>query len=535
MPTSPSIEISIPPGGALRSDPKISLADFLASAGHPLNTRCSRRGLCRGCAVVAEEGSFFEKEIRRTVEPGQPREILACLCRPDPASALRLTIPPRSLLSHPPVVVSDFRTGVSAGCDPIFDRWNELPFGVAVDIGTTTVALLLAELGSGRILARASALNAQVRHGDNVLTRIYLCQQDKSWIGKLHRAFWHDTFLPLFEDILQTAGVAREKVAGIVIAGNTTMLHLAAGVDPTLLGRVPFTPSFLGQRVLGPEIGGYETILLPGISAYIGADIAAGAICCASTYSGAPCLLVDVGTNGEILLSGPHGILACATAAGPAFEGCGLTCGMRAANGVVGKIRLGSSPFSASIEAIGGCAEAHGITGSAYVDFLAEGRGAGLLEENGRFSRDFVDSHPSWFCREKSGLSFLLDPGQPHLRISEVDVALLLQAKAAIAAGVLTLLERQRIQPKDIGRVYLAGGFGLHLSVPHAIACGLLPGFQADQIEPVGNTSLGGAYLAMLDRTLAGEMDALRTGVESIELNLDPGFEDRYLDHLALP
>ena len=116
-----------------------------------------------------------------------------------------------------------------------------------------------------------------------------------------------------------------------------------------------------------------------------------------------------------------------------------------------------------------------------------------------------------------------------------MDVALLLQAKAAIAAGVLTLLELQGLKPEDVGRVYLAGGFGLHLSVPHAIACGLLPGFRADQIEPVGNTSLGGAYLAMLDRTLAVEMDAFRTSVESIELNLDPGFEDRYLDHLALP
>ena len=526
------IEISIPAGGG---DPLLSLADFLATAGHPLNTRCGRRGLCRGCAVTVEKGTFFEGENLCSVASGQPREILACLCRRDPAASLRLTIPPRSLLSHPPVVVSDFRTSVPAGCDPIFSRWNELPFGVAVDIGTTTVAILLAELGSGRILARASALNAQVCHGDNVLTRIFLCQQDKSWIAKLQRAFWHDTFRPLFEEVLKKSGVGRGQVAGIVVAGNTTMLHLAAGEDPTSLGTVPFTPRFLGQRVLGPEIAGYETVLLPGLSAYVGADIAAGAICCASSYAERPCLLVDVGTNGEILLSGPRGRLACATAAGPAFEGCGLTCGMRAAAGVVEKIRFAASPFSAGLEIIGSGDTPHGITGSAYVDFLAEGRGAGLLEENGRFSGDFVNAHPGWFFREEKGLSFLLRPEHPHLRISEVDVALLLQAKAAIAAGVLTLLERQGLQPRDIDRVFLAGGFGLHLSVPHAIACGLLPGFRADQIEPVGNTALGGTYLAMLDRTLAAEMDALRTGVESIELNLDPGFENRYLDHLALP
>ena len=528
-----SIQVSIPAEG--QPDPGLRLSDSLASAGHPLNTRCSHRGLCCGCAVVVEEGTFFDGENICSVELGRPREILACLCRAVSDSGIRLAIPPRSLLSHPPVVVSDFRTGVPAGCDPIFSRWNELPLGVAVDIGTTTVAILLAELGSGQILARASALNAQVRHGDNVLTRIYLCQQDKSWIDKLHRSFWIDTFRPLFEDVLIKAGAGREQVAGIVVSGNTTMLHLAAGEDPTSLGTVPFTPLFLGQCVLGPEISGFETVLLPGISAYVGADISAGAICCASTYGERPCLLVDVGTNGEILLSGPRGHLACATAAGPAFEGCGLTCGMRAADGVVGKIRFGTDPFAVSLDTIGAVDVPHGITGSAYVDFLAEGRGIGLLEENGRFSTEFVSAHPDWFSREEKGLSFLLRPEHPHLRISEVDVALLLQAKAAIAAGVLTLLEMQGLQPSDIDRVYLAGGFGLHLSVPHAIACGLLPGFRADQIEPVGNTSLGGTYLAMLDRTLADEMDALRTGVESIELNRDPGFEDRYLDHLALP
>ena len=534
MTASSHIEISIPAGEG-GCAPGHSLADFLAAAGHPLNTRCSSRGLCRGCSVVVEEGAFFDGTNDCIVEPGQPSETLACLCRPDPATLFRIRIPPKSLLSHPPVVVSEFRTGVSAGCDPIFSHWNDVPLGVAVDIGTTTVALLLAELGSGRILARASALNAQVRHGDNVLTRIYLCQQDKAWIGKLHRAFWNDTFQPLFEEVLKTAGVGREQIAGIVIAGNTTMLHLAAGVDPTSMGMVPFTPLFIGQRMLEREIAGFETVLLPGISAYVGADIAAGAVCCASAYEEAPCLLVDVGTNGEILLTGPRGRLACATAAGPAFEGCGLTCGMRAADGVVGKIHLRLAPFEADFDIIGSGVAAHGITGSAYIDFLAEGRAAGLLEENGRFSKDFVNAHPEWFSREEHGLSFLLQPELPHLRISEVDVALLLQAKAAIAAGVLTLLELQGLKPEDVGRVYLAGGFGLHLSVPHAIACGLLPGFRADQIEPVGNTSLGGAYLAMLDRTLAVEMDAFRTSVESIELNLDPGFEDRYLDHLALP
>jgi uncharacterized 2Fe-2S/4Fe-4S cluster protein (DUF4445 family) len=325
-----------------------------------------------------------------------------------------------------------------------------------------------------------------------------------------------------------------------VVAGNTTMLHLACGVDPTPMGSVPFTPAFLEQR-RGPgnEFGlpvNWTVIFLPGISAYVGADISAGAVCCGTRYGNRPRLLVDVGTNGEMLLSGPKGLFACATAAGPAFEGCGLLCGMRAARGVVARIECEREPFETHLEIIGGWDGApHGITGSAYVDFLAEGRQIGLLDENGRFDREFLAAHPDRFRREENGWSLLLAPAHPHLRIGEVDVALLLQAKAAIAAGIEILLALQGIPASEVGRLHLAGGFGLHLSVPHAIACGLLPGFRTDQVSAVGNTSLGGAYLAMLDRSLAAEMNDLREQVRTIELNLDPRFEDHYLDHLSLP
>ena len=499
-----------------------TLAEILASSGFPLNTRCSQRGLCRGCHVISKG------------EP--PQDLLACQHRLSAGEMLRLAVPGRSLLSHPPSVVSDFQTGVPVGSDPIFTGSGTL--GVAVDIGTTTVAMLLSNLASGEVLAKSTSLNSQVSRGDNVLTRIHLCQTDKANIGHLRDDFWQKTFHPLLRDLFKQSGSTLADVAGVMVAGNTTMLHLACGEDPTPLGMVPFTPAFLDQREFRGDMFGLpretRVIFLPGISAYVGADISAGAACCGVRYGDDPQLLVDVGTNGEILLCGPKGNIACATAAGPAFEGCGLLCGMRAARGVVGKISLRGDPFGADFETIGGpCDSPHGITGSAYVDFLAEGRRVGLLQENGRFNRSIVESNPAHFHQENDGLSFLLSPVLPDLRIGEVDVALLLQAKAAIAAGIETLLELHGLTASDVGRLFLAGGFGLHLSIPNAIACGLLPGFTADQISAVGNTSLGGAYLAMLDRSLAAEMADL--DAETIELNLDPGFEDRYLDHLALP
>lgn len=520
-----SAAIEVESGGRLRhlvaDGLERTLADILESAGYPLNTRCSQRGLCRGCHVI--------------LQGDPPQDLLACQHHVGAGDSIRIAIPGRSLLSHPPSVVSDFQTGVPVGSDPIFTEPGTL--GVALDIGTTTVAMLLAELDSGKVLAKATALNAQVSRGDNVLTRIHLCQTDKANIGLLNDDFWKKTFHPLLKELFKQSGSTAADVAGVVVAGNTTMLHLACGVDPTPLGMVPFTPAFLDQREFAGDMFGLpreaRVIFLPGISAYVGADISAGAACCGVRYGDGPQLLVDVGTNGEILLCGPKGNLSCATAAGPAFEGCGLLCGMRAAQGVVGKITLQADPFGVGFETIGGpCDSPHGITGSAYVDFLAEGRRAGLLQENGRFNRSLVDACPAHFRQEENGLSFLLAPGLPDLRIGEVDVALLLQAKAAIAAGIGTLLNLQGLPASAIGRLFLAGGFGLHLSIPNAIACGLLPGFTEKQISAVGNTSLGGAYLAMLDRSLAAEMADL--DAKTIELNLDPGFEDLYLDHLSL-
>ena len=504
-------------------DGSSTLAELLAEAGLPLNTRCSQRGLCRGCHVLTMEKT--------------PRELLACQYHLGEAESLEISIPGRSLLSHPPAVVSDFQTGVPVGDDPIFETAERL--GIAVDIGTTTVATMLVELSTGKVLACATALNAQVSLGDNVLTRIHLCQEDKSNIARLQKSFWQETFQPLLRELFKQSGASMADVAGFVVAGNTTMLHLACGVDPTPMGHVPFKPAFLEQRLFrGAETGlpvGKAAIMLSGLSAYVGADISAGAVCCGLGYGEAPLFLVDVGTNGEMLLSGPNRMLACATAAGPAFEGCGLLCGMRAAQGVVSKIQWEGEALATRIEIIGGReVTPHGITGSAYVDFLAEGRRMGLLGENGRFDKSLVEKYPDRFKHEESGLSLLLEPEHPHLRIGEVDVALLLQAKAAIAAGIETLLVRQGMTASEVGCLYLAGGFGLHLSIPNAIACGLLPGFRADQVRAVGNTSLGGAYLCMLDRSLAAEMDDLRGRVETIELNLDPGFEDRYLDHLSL-
>jgi uncharacterized 2Fe-2S/4Fe-4S cluster protein (DUF4445 family) len=520
-----------------------SLADGLALNDLPLNTRCGQRGLCRGCEVELLEGSLVVNGV--TVNP--PATVKACCARFDGPVSIR--IPACSRIEHKPQVGETFEIAVPYAHQPLFPFVaGQHDTAFAVDVGTTTVVVLLVDLVSGEVLSRAGAFNEQIRFGDNVVTRIEAARKPES-LATMQRAIVMETIQPLLLRACGRAGRSLNRIAGGTIAGNTTMLHLLIGEDPTPLGVAPFTPRFIkGRKIsvreikftadgLAPET---PIQLLPGIAAYIGADITAGIYASGMVFDLAPSLLVDIGTNGEIVLQSGGKLSGCATAAGPAFEGCGLRCGTRAREGAVSDLNLKLNPFSLETEIIGNLplARANGLCGSAYVDFLATARSSGLLGVTGRFEKSAWENLPEQNRLTDDGeraLRIAEQNGHGNLRVSEVDVALLLQAKAAIGAGIEILLETAGIRAADLGRVYLAGGFGMHLNVAHAIAIGLLPGFREEQVRVVGNTSLAGALLALVDRTTLDEMENLRAQVEVVELNLVDGFEDRYIEHLMLP
>ena len=222
----------------------------------------------------------------------------------------------------------------------------------------------------------------------------------------------------------------------------------------------------------------------------------------------------------------------CATAAGPAFEGSGLMCGLRAGDGAISHIRLNGDPLSVEIEVIGPPrTKASGICGSAYVDFLAQARGTGLLGPSGRLQVGADRVQPGGHGNE---FQVARAQGKRPIVISDLDVARLLQAKAAIAAGMLILLKQIGLKASDVKTLYLAGGFGMHLNLDNAIACGLLPGFRPEQIQLVGNTSLAGAILCAMDSSALQEVSRIGREIEIVELNLDPEFEDTYIDQLTL-
>jgi uncharacterized 2Fe-2S/4Fe-4S cluster protein (DUF4445 family) len=476
-----------------------------------------------------------------TVTPAGGQPLRSCQMRVEEGGAASVSIPARSLLKHEPAIVSEFKINVPWAADPL-DPSARL--GVAVDIGTTTVALLLVELAGGKVLGGASAFNAQIRFGEDVLTRIQMCHGDPAAVEQLQKAVAVETIQPLLEEACSGAGVAVKDVGVMTVAANTTMQHLLAGVDPSPMGVHPFKPVFLEHRVyepaaLGLSFGGpsARVHLLPSPAAYVGADLAAGIVATGMLYDDGPTLLVDVGTNGEIIAKVGDRLIGCATAAGPAFEGAGLTSGSRGVKGAIERISLNANPFSVGLGIIGGGSKPIGICGSAYVDFLWEARRTGIVSESGRLTDSFIASAGAAVQSGEYGRKLQLHArgASGPVWISEVDVARLLQAKAAIAAGIQTLLRLLGTEASDVKTLHLAGGFGLHLSLGHAIGCGLLPGFRPEQIHVVGNTSLGGAFLALCDKSLLGEMQSASTRMEAIELNLQPGFEDAYIDQLMLP
>ncbi|MCX7801206.1 MAG: ASKHA domain-containing protein [Fimbriimonadales bacterium] len=506
-----------------------TLSAFLRRENRPLNTRCGEKGLCDACRV----------ELLRP--DGTWESVRACQLPLDGSRDLRVRVPQRSLLAYEPQVLEGYRVNVPVAHDPI--RGTGL--GVAVDVGTTTVVVQIVDFESGQALARASMFNRQMHFGDDVLTRINLCGMDGAMLAQMQRAVAHDTIRPLVLQALEECGRALSEVGAYAFAGNTTMLHLLAREDPSPMGVAPFTPRFLGHRVLraedlGLEPRNAEAHLLPGAAAYVGADLTGGVFASGLVYDEGPSLLVDVGTNGEIVFRHGDRLLGCATAAGPAFEGSGLTNGVRAGVGAISHLRLKDGTFEPELELIEPekFSKPLGLCGSAYVDFLAEGRRTGLLGPNGRWAPESLaaaagrmvptaDYGPAF--RVAQGL------GRSDIVVSLPDVASLLQAKAAIAAGILTLLDRTGVEPAQVRTLYLAGGFGMHLNLENAVRCGLLPGFRPEQVQLVGNTSLAGAHLALVDSSVLAELARIGSGMEVVELNLDPLFEDRYIDQLRLP
>jgi uncharacterized 2Fe-2S/4Fe-4S cluster protein (DUF4445 family) len=440
------------------------------------------------------------------------------------------------------VVVDDVLIDVEPG-----DTTERL-YGIAFDLGTTTVVATLLDLATGTPVAVASMLNKQQPFGADVITRISAIMMKPDALGEMTRLA-HDSLDELVGEVCAAGGVAREDVYEVAMAGNATMTHIVLGIDPEPLGVAPFIMSTrLFPEVLAAEVGvrvhpRARAVVFPSFGAYVGGDIVAGMLASGMDRDPRMRLFLDIGTNCELVLGNNERLLATAAPAGPAFEGAAIRCGMRAAPGAIEVVRL--TPESLELGVIGD-EEPMGLCGSGLVDVVAELVGLHLIDASGRFVADEEAAARAPGLAER-----LTNLGQErvfvvHWRgddrdvatsiyLSQRDVRELQFAKAAIATGWAILLEEAGVKVEDVSQVLLAGSFGSYLSPASAVRLGLVPKLPTLRILSAGNVAGEGAKMALLSmRERAGAM-ALLEEVEYVELSDRSDFNDRFVDQLAFP
>jgi uncharacterized 2Fe-2S/4Fe-4S cluster protein (DUF4445 family) len=410
-------------------------------------------------------------------------------------------------------------------------------YGVAFDLGTTTVVGTLMNLRTGMAEAVRSTLNGQAPFGADVISRISHGMQGDEAKAELREAIQR-TMNTVLQELYDAAGVARERVYETVVVGNATMLHLLLGIDATPISMMPFTPAFreplyLAAREVGLDIhpGGYVQTL-PVIGAYVGADIVAGVIATGLAREEKLRVFVDVGTNGEIVLGSVKRVLCTAAPAGPAFEGSQIRCGMRATEGAIEGVTLSDH---IELQVIGGDIAPKGICGSGLVDTVAQLRLVGLLDAGGKMrSREEVPEHPlsDRLITIEGVRAFLL---AENVYLSQRDVRELQFGKGSIATGIKVLMDVMGVTVADLDEVLLGGSFGSYLNPESAKIIGLVPPVDVDRILSVGNTAGEGAKMSLLsfrERQIAFE---LPEKIEYVELSGRSDFNDSFISVLQFP
>ena len=382
-----------------------------------------------------------------------------------------------------------------------------MPFGLAVDIGTTSMVFYLVNLVTGATVSVTTAINPQSKFGADVISRISYGETNPNGIESLQRALIKPINNALGSHFAEQ-GISAQDLVKVSVVGNTTMLHTLLGISALSIAHAPFTPVFTNtKRIKGSDLGlnihpDAEVVLSPSLSAYVGADILSGLNSLDTSKLGETYLFVDIGTNGEMALVMPNKTLSCATAAGPAFEGANISCGMSATTGAIAKFAAGG------YQVVGGAVPT-GVCGSGLIDITAFLLKNKLLHEDGNLDQDYII--------QQNG-------NDTELSITQQDIREIQLAKSAIMSGVKRLLAIAKITEADLDHVILAGGFGNYISIENAISIGLLPNIAINKYVQVGNTAGTGAVLALKSEKYLTETEELKDKMEYIELSTDEEF-----------
>lgn len=417
-------------------------------------------------------------------------------------------------------------------------------YGLAIDVGTTTCVVHLVDLRSGHVAGTRSAYNAQRTRGLDIISRINYARSPER-LNELQKLVV-DTLNGLITELCQTTGVSERELDTAVIAGNTTMIHLLLGMTPEYIRLEPYTPTVNRVPVLyAREIGlavnpAAHIVFAPGVGSYVGGDITAGLLQTAlATDDEEISLFLDFGTNGEVALGNAEWIMACAASAGPAFEGTGISCGMRACAGAIERVRIDPQTRQAQVSVIGGSAPA-GVCGSGMVDLLAELWKAGLLDSSGKLEREAFPHLISPVPGSSRNFSYQIVPGGESasgepISITEQDIMNLLRAKAAVYAACSLMLRSVGLGFHSVERVYVAGGFGRYIDIEKAITAGMLPDLPRESYIYLGNSSLAGAHSMLVSSKARQKAAEIAGRITYLELNTMPTYMDEYTAALFLP
>lgn len=417
---------------------------------------------------------------------------------------------------------------LTTGADNIKPCGEKL--GLAIDIGTTTVAVFLYDLSTGEQIAVDSGRNAQRAYGADVISRIQY-SAGEGGLERLQKAIC-DQISVSIDTVCRKAKRSREEIELVSVAGNTVMGHLFDGLSPVAIGVAPFTPESLfgdfrpAEKLLKGLAPDAKIYLCPALAGYVGGDITAGLLSSGAWLEDASCLFIDIGTNGEMGIGDKNGYLCCATAAGPAFEGAEIECGMGGAPGAINKVEYENGEIRFTVLGDG---KAEGICGSGLIDALAVMLRCGVIEGNGRMITP--DEAPEGLRErlrrgEDGGMRFYLTD---KVYVSAADVRQLQLAKAAIRAGIETLLAQRKEKYSDIKHVLIAGGFGAYMDVKSACGIGLLPPAVLNCTEHVGNSAGAGASLT-LDPAQRELLREITDKCEYLELSSSALFMEKYIE-----
>jgi uncharacterized 2Fe-2S/4Fe-4S cluster protein (DUF4445 family) len=497
MPITHSIDL-IPSGIRLQVEHGGSLEAPLAECG--VEFPCGGAGTCRGCRIRVVQGRLpVTSEMEEAFTPSELAAGWRLACR------ARVTGPAT-------LEIAQWAAPVLADESPLAFEPAE-GCAIAIDVGTTTLVAQTIDRSTGEVVAVETALNPQIVHGADVMSRIQFALAN----GGARLAG------PIREALGRMIGQMprRDSVRTVMLAGNTVMHHLFCGLDVSPLAAAPFETPHAGERFFAPRELGWRlperaTVrFLPCLGSFVGSDILAGILTTGIHQYPGLAALIDLGTNGEIVVGGAAGLLCASTAAGPAFEAGGIRMGMRAASGAIAHVSVRNGALGCHV--LGGAAP-RGICGSGLVDAAAAGLDTGAILPSGRLA---------------GGAAEL--PLAPPVSITQADLRQLQLAKAAVAAGVRLLTARWNARPEDLQRVWLAGAFGNYVNRRSARRIGLLE-TALSRIEPAGNAALRGVKMALLTPLRAERwLAAIRSQVEHAPLASDPAFQDAFVDCLAFP